>query len=83
MTSTYLNSDLKVLSNKKIEVPSCFIAGEKDWGTFQKPGALDIMENTLCTNYYGRHILKNAGHWVQQENQHDGSAQLLNVYKNK
>jgi len=47
MTSPFQNSDLRVFSNKKIEVPSCFIAGEKDWGIFQKPGALDIMENDL------------------------------------
>ena len=83
MTSSNQNSDLKVFSNKKIEIPSCFIAGEKDWGIFQKPGALDIMENTLCTNYYGRHILKNAGHWVQQENPNDVAETLLNFYKNK
>ena len=43
----------------------------------------DIMENTLCTNYYGRHILKNAGHWVQQENPNDVAETLLNFYKNK
>ena len=59
----------------------CFIAGEKDWGIFQKPGALDIMENRLCTNYYGRHILKNAGHWVQQENPNDVVETLLNFTK--
>ena len=83
MTSFYQNSDLKVFSNKKIEVPSCFIAGEKDWGIFQKPGALDKMEKILCTNYYGRHILKNAGHWVQQENPNDVAKTLLNFYNNK
>ena len=83
MTSFHENSDLKVFSDKKIEIPSCFIAGEKDWGIFQKPGALDIMENRLCTNYYGRHILKNAGHWVQQENPNDVVETLLNFYKNK
>ena len=60
MTSPIQNNDLKIFSNKKIEVPSCFIAGEKDWRMFQKPGALKKMENSLCINYCGRHILKNA-----------------------
>ena len=83
MTSPFQNNDLRVFSNKKIEVPSCFIAGEKDWGIFQKPGALDIMENDLCINYYGRHILKNAGHWVQQENPDDVSKTLLNFFENQ
>tara|TARA_Y100001934_G_scaffold280605_1_gene387775 strand:+ start:1119 stop:2234 length:1116 start_codon:yes stop_codon:yes gene_type:complete len=80
MTSNYLNSDLRVFSNKKIEVPSCFIAGEKDWGIYQKPGALDLMENNLCLNYKGRHIIKNAGHWVQQENPKDVIKTLINFY---
>jgi pimeloyl-ACP methyl ester carboxylesterase len=83
MTSPIQNNDLKIFSNKKIEVPSCFIAGEKDWGMFQKPGALKKMENSLCINYCGRHILKNAGHWVQQENPNDVSKTLLDFYKNK
>jgi pimeloyl-ACP methyl ester carboxylesterase len=83
MTSPIQNNDLKIFSNKKIEVPSCFIAGEKDWGIFQKPGALKKMENSLCINYCGRHILKNAGHWVQQENPNDVLKTLLDFYKNK
>ena len=41
------------------------------------------MENSLCINYCGRHILKNAGHWVQQENPNDVSKTLLDFYKNK
>jgi pimeloyl-ACP methyl ester carboxylesterase len=83
MTSPDQNSDLKIFSNKKIEVPSCFIAGEKDWGIYQKPGALEKMERDLCINYYGRHILKNAGHWVQQENPYDVTKTLLDFFKNK
>jgi pimeloyl-ACP methyl ester carboxylesterase len=83
MTYPYQNSDLRVFSNKKIEIPSCFIAGEKDWGIFQKPGALDKMENDLCINYCGRHILQNAGHWVQQENPDDVSKTLLNFFEHQ
>ena len=75
--------DYGSLSNKKIEVPSCFIAGEKDWGTFQKPGSLEKMENILCANYCGRHIIENAGHWVQQENPDKVIKTLLDFYKNK
>ena len=41
------------------------------------------MENDLCINYCGRHILQNAGHWVQQENPDDVSKTLLDFYKNK
>ena len=82
-TSHDQNNDLKVFSNKKIEVPSCFIAGEKDWGIFQKPGAIEKMEKILCANYCGRHIIENAGHWVQQENPDKVIKTLLDFYKNK
>ena len=82
MTSNDLNSDLRIFSGKKIEVPSCFIAGEKDWGIYQKPGALEIMENNLCLHYKGRHIIQNAGHWVQQENHVDVAKTLIDFFKN-
>ncbi len=73
---------MRVFSNKKIEIPSCFVAGEKDWGIYQKPGALDKVENDLCSNYKGRHIIQNAGHWVQQENPVDVAQTLIDFYKN-
>ena len=41
------------------------------------------MENILCSHYCGRHIIKNAGHWVQQENPIDVIETLLDFYKNK
>ena len=34
---------------------------------YQKPGDLEKMENVFLKNYYGRFIIKQAGHWVQQE----------------
>ncbi len=53
-----------------------FISGEKDWGTYQTPGGLENLEDGLCTKYQGTHFVKNAGHWVQQE-QPDATAKLL------
>ena len=44
---------------------------------------IEKMENILCANYCGRHIIKNAGHWVQQENPTDVIKTLLDFYKNK
>ena len=67
MTSENMNNELKIFDGKKIEIPALFISGEKDWGMFQKPGALEEMEKNVCKNFYGIKIVKNAGHWVQQE----------------
>lgn len=38
-----LNAELRLFSGKTIDVPSLFIGGESDWGTYSAPGALDLM----------------------------------------
>ena len=58
---------IKLNLPKSIYVPSIFISGSADWGMYQKPGDLEKMENVFLKNYYGRFIIKQAGHWVQQE----------------
>ena len=50
-----------------IDIPVTFIAGEKDWGIYQVPGALKAMEKIACSNLHGTKLIKHAGHWVQQE----------------
>jgi pimeloyl-ACP methyl ester carboxylesterase len=54
-------------SGRTIDVPSCFIAGKSDWGTYQSPGALEKMVSSACTQFRGIHLVEHAGHWVQQE----------------
>ncbi len=56
---------------KSITAPVTFIAGEKDWGIHQVPGALKAMEKIACTNFQGTNLVKGAGHWVQQEKPND------------
>ncbi len=58
---------IKLNLPKSIFVPSIFISGSADWGMYQKPGDLEKMENVFLKNYFGRFIIKQAGHWVQQE----------------
>ena len=52
---------------QSIDIPVTFIAGEKDWGIYQVPGALTAMEKMACSNLQGTKLIKHAGHWVQQE----------------
>ena len=61
------NADLEVFAGKTIDVPSCFIAGASDWGVYQKPGDLEQMQASACTQLRGCHLIPGAGHWVQQE----------------
>ena len=68
--------------SKTIEVPALFIAGEADWGPYQKPKELEKMSNSFLKNFHGIKIIKDAGHWVQQENYKDCFEEILNFYKN-
>jgi pimeloyl-ACP methyl ester carboxylesterase len=60
-------AELMQLAGHTIDVPSMFIAGAADWGTYQKPGELERMQSQACADFRGAHLVPGAGHWVQQE----------------
>jgi len=64
---TGTNAEMEVFAGRRIEVPACFIAGARDWGVQQVPGALRRMETAACADWRGTHLVPGAGHWVQQE----------------
>lgn len=66
-TAVKYSAELLLFSGRTIDVPSCFIAGASDWGTYQRPGALERMKQTACTQLLGVYLVDGAGHWVQQE----------------
>ncbi|MGI9500487.1 MAG: alpha/beta fold hydrolase [Geminicoccaceae bacterium] len=68
---------LALFSGLTIGVPSCFIAGASDWGVYQKPGDFERMQNEICMDMRGCHLIEGAGHWVQQEQGDDVSRLLL------
>lgn len=76
-TDPAIASELQLFSNRTIDVPSCFIAGQQDWGIHQRPGAIDAMRTAACTNFRGIHLIDRAGHWVQQEQPAEVSRLLL------
>ncbi|KAF8515205.1 Alpha/Beta hydrolase protein [Gautieria morchelliformis] len=63
-----ISPELRVFSEKLINVPAQFIAGEFDWGPYQAPGSMVRMRQ-VCEHMGpdGCHFVKGAGHWVQQE----------------
>jgi pimeloyl-ACP methyl ester carboxylesterase len=66
-TSGAFNAELQTWSGRTIDVPSCFISGQQDWGTHQHAGVFEAMQKRACTNMVGCHLVDGAGHWVQQE----------------
>ena len=60
-------AQLALFSGLKMKPPFLFLAGEKDWGVYQFPGALETMEKEASCDYRGTVLIPGAGHWVQQE----------------
>jgi len=66
-TEARYDSELQLFSGRTIDAPSIFIAGKSDWGTYQRPGNFERMQQSVCTRMLGCHLTDGAGHWVQQE----------------
>jgi len=80
-TSGAFIRELETYSGRTIDVPSCFISGRQDWGTYQRPGIYEAMQSTACTRMLGSHLVDGAGHWVQQEQPAEVSRLLLQFLK--
>jgi pimeloyl-ACP methyl ester carboxylesterase len=76
-TSGAFLAELQTWSGRTIDVPSAFISGKQDWGTYQRPGVYEAMQSKACTNMIGCHLIDGAGHWVQQEQPAEVSRLLL------
>ena len=66
-TQGLYDAELQLYSGRTIDVPSMFIAGKSDWGTYQRPGSFEHVQHSACTRMVGCHLIDGAGHWVQQE----------------
>jgi pimeloyl-ACP methyl ester carboxylesterase len=62
-----LTTELRLFSGKTIDVPSLFIGGKSDWGTYSAPGALDAMKAKAAARMGDIELIDGAGHWIQQE----------------
>ncbi len=76
-TDRQYTAELQMYSGRTIDVPSCFIAGNSDWGIYQVPGDMERMQQTACTQMLGCHLVDGAGHWVQQEQPEEVSRLLV------
>jgi pimeloyl-ACP methyl ester carboxylesterase len=80
-TSAAFTPELETWSGRTIDVPSAFIAGKQDWGTYQRPGVYEAMQQRACTRMLGCHLIDGAGHWVQQEQPGQVTGLLLDFLK--
>ena len=75
------NKIIKLELPKYTNVPSIYLSGEADWGTFQKPGEKEKMESIFFNNFFGTKLIKKAGHWVQQEQPFMTYNTIMKFYK--
>src|SRR5277367_3660379 len=59
-TSGTFTAELETWSGKSIDVPSCFISGRQDWGTYQRSGVFESMQTTACSRMLGAHLVDGA-----------------------
>lgn len=59
-------TELKTFADRTIDVPACFIGGDRDWATYQSPGAYEGMHK-VCTRLSGAHLIPRAGHSLAEE----------------
>lgn len=76
-TSHALQQGLQLYAGLTVDVPSCFIAGDMDWGVHMLPGALEAMQADACTRCVSTRFIAHAGHWVQQEQPDAVNAALI------
>jgi pimeloyl-ACP methyl ester carboxylesterase len=80
--TTGLNAqELLLFAGRRISIPATFIAGARDWGIHQVPGALARMQQQACADFRGLHLVPGAGHWVQQERPAEVVALLLDFLR--
>jgi pimeloyl-ACP methyl ester carboxylesterase len=61
------DAGLNSFSNRTIDVPACYIAGAREWGVYQSPGAFEGMQHGACTRLLGVYLIEGAGHSVAEE----------------
>jgi pimeloyl-ACP methyl ester carboxylesterase len=71
-----LGAQLKAFSGRTIDVPACYIGGDRDWATYQSPGAFEGMR-AVCSQLRGVHLIAQAGHSLAEERPQEVNAALL------
>lgn len=77
-----LLADAQIWAGKKISIPTVFVSGTRDWGSFQDPGALEALENEEFVErgkYRGTVLVDGAGHWINQEQPEACAKEILKI----
>ncbi|KAK0379921.1 hypothetical protein CLIM01_02714 [Colletotrichum limetticola] len=77
-----LSADLLCFAGTKLAIPTKYVSGTHDWGTYQVPGALEAMENGESVRsdcWMGSAIIPGAGHWVNIEKSEETAQEIITL----
>ena len=69
-------TDLNAFAGRTIDVPACYVGGDREWAVYQSPGAFEGMRQ-VCTRLLGVHLIAGAGHSLAEERPDEVNALLL------
>lgn len=73
-------AELKAFSGRTIDVPACYIGGDRDWATYQFPGAFEGMRS-VCSQLLAVHLIARAGHSLAEERPQQVNEALLDFLR--
>jgi pimeloyl-ACP methyl ester carboxylesterase len=75
-----IGGELRSFSGRIIDVPACYIGGDREWAVYQTPGAFEAM-HTVCTRLRGAHLVTAAGHSIPEEQPEEVNRLLVEFLK--
>ncbi len=75
-----INHELLANREKRIRIPACYIAGDRDWCAIWGRDAIADLPK-VCDDYRGTHILPGVGHWLTMEKADEVSRILLDFVR--
>jgi pimeloyl-ACP methyl ester carboxylesterase len=65
-TDPHFDAELNAFAGRTIDVPACYIGGDREWAVYQSPGAFERMQR-VCTQLRAVHLVTGAGHSLAEE----------------
>ncbi|KAI9896104.1 hypothetical protein N3K66_009004 [Trichothecium roseum] len=82
LTNPGLLRELDMFAGRRLAMPTKYVAGARDWGTHQVPGAMEAMEEGRSVQegmFVGKVLVDGAGHWINLERPDDCAAEIIGL----
>lgn len=82
LTNPTLSADLYCFSGLKLSMPTKYVSGASDWGTYQNPGALEACDQGVSVKpecWRGAAHVDGAGHWINMEKPLESADEILKL----